>query len=1289
MKITDLAIKYRTVIAVLTLLLTGAGVYSYLTIPKESAPSLDIPYVIVTTPYPGASPEDVENIVTQEIEQEIQDINGIEEIRSTSREGLSQISVEFNPDENTTEAYRKVQDEVSKARPDLPDGAEEPVVTEVDVSEFPIMTVNLSAEYSLARLKEVAEDLQDELEGISTVLEAQLTGGLTREVQINVDLAALKGYDLSFQDFINTIQQENTSIPGGDIDVDDRNYLIRVDGRFTTPEVIENLVIKSTNGNNVYVRDVADVVFGFEERSTYARMLALQEENAEGELVTLEGSESEMKSVISLGVKKRPGTNIIETVENVEAAIGAFPMPSGTQVTITGDQSENVQTMVTDLQNNIISGLIFVVLVLLFFMGVRNATLVGIAIPLSMFVTFLFFNVMGYTLNFVILFSLIIALGMLVDNAIVVVENIYRFREQGYSRFEAARLGTAEVGGAVIAATFTTVGAFFPMLFWPGISGQFMSYMPLTLIITLLCSLFVALIINPVITGFFVKLPDEYSEEPMEDWIKYTAIGSVLLLGIVIGLVNWKTLVVIAVATPLLYYFYTKLLKPVGDRFMEEGLPRLIAWYRDFLERMLERDYTADRALLRNAGALAALSAGFAVSILGGALYALAGPIAGMIFLVPGGLLAAVGILGVLFHTFESLYLGGRTTFRAGLWTAAIMAVVVGLMFLSTEVSLATAVVLMLVPVVIAGLGFLGMTFNTHEQLILTDNRARLLTGSLGALFLIVALYAMAPTGVAFFPDTDPSQVQATLDAPLGTNVESSNRLAAAAMNRVRNLMEEDPAVKAAIKNMVVNVGVGGNATFGGGQAREERTQITFNMVDFADRVEPSTVTQEKLRKVLTNLRPGVEVELTTQGMGPSTGPPVNIEITGPEFDQISEIVGEVRRELDEASIAGLTDVTDNLNQGRPEVKVVIDRERAQQFGLSTRQVASAVRSAVAGTDVGEFRDGEDEYDIVVQLRKEDRQNIESLNSLTIPYEGNQIPLTAVASLEEGAGYGSITRQDLSRVAIIEGSAEPGYTGNEVLGRVQQALADYRENMPPGYSLEYTGQQEDQQESFNFLFTALAIGIALIFMVLIAQFNSLSAPFIIMVAVGLGLIGVLLGLILTRTPFSLFTFIGVISLAGIIVNNNIVLVDYVMQLRQRGEGKKEAIIDGGATRLRPVVLTALTTVLGLVPLTFGINVDFVGLLTDFAPNFQVGSSNTQFWGPMGTAIIAGLTFGTFLTLVIVPVMYSTFDSLGVRWAQFRGKDASEAGLVSDAVGTEVVTETNGQTPETAQPAPVT
>ncbi len=1269
MKITDISIKYRTSIVVLTAIIAIGGLYSYVTIPKEAQPSIEIPQIVVTLLYPGASPDDVESLITQPVESEVQAINGIKEIRSTSTQGVSTIVVEFNPDVSIDDAYQKVRDKVDVARPNLPSEIEEPIVSEIDFEDFPIMTINLAANYSLSQLKEVAENLEEEIETVQGVLEVDVVGALEREVQIDVDLNALQGYNLAFMDIVDAIREENTNMPGGSVDVDRLNYLVRVDGTFDDPDEIENIVIEAPGGQPIYVRDVADVDFGFKDRASYARLQLFRTETDDGDLVRTD--DQDILQVISLNVKKRSGENIIRTAQAVRATVDEFAFPQGTRILLTGDQSEDVQNMIDDLENNIISGLIFVVAVLLFFLGLRTATLVGVAIPLSMFLSFVIFQAFGYTLNFIILFSLIIALGMLVDNAVVIVENIYRYREMGYSRYDAARRGAAEVGGPVVASTATTVAAFVPMLFWPGVIGEFMRNMPLTLIVTLSASLFVALIINPVITGIFVRLESEERKKVRGS----TRLGSLLILlliAVLIGLANYKTLVVFAIAIPVLIWIHAKFFKPIGDYFVEKLLPRIVTTYRSLLAWMLYRDYNVRRPWVRNTGALASLTAGFVLLIGSGLLAGVGQPVAGgisgsaLLLMIPGIILLLVGVLGVMLHCLESIFLGGWKSVRAGLVFGGVMLAILSLIWLGPqEIPFFVIVNLMALPGVICGAGLLGVIFNRRKRktLLLTDNRARLLTGAMGAFISILMVFQLAPTGVEFFPENDPRQVWVTLEGALGTNVDASNDIATTAHDRILNLLDNTPESEANLKSVLVNVGVGGDALFGGGALSAEASRVTLNLADYADREEASTETLSKIRDRLQGI-PGTDITVEQSQLGPPTGLPVNIEISGEDFATIRQITHEVRQMLVEGAesgdIQGLVDVTDDLNEGRPEMQVHIDRERAARFGLNTSNIATTIRAAINGVEAGKFRTGEDEYDITVRLREADRSGLESIKNLTVLHEGNQIPVTAVADFDVGSGLGSVTRLDQQRVSTVTGSAAAGIPGPQVLASAQQYLAEYEANLPVGYAMTYTGESEEQEESFAFLTTVLLIAVSLIFMIMVAQFNRVTIPFIIMLAVGFSLIGVLLGLILTRTPFGLFTFIGIISLAGIVVNNNIVLIDYIMQLRNRGMDKHAAIIEGGATRLRPVLLTALTTILGLIPLTFGINIDFVGLLTEWRPNFQFGSENTQFWGPMGIAIISGLVFATFLTLVIVPVMYSTFDSLAIRLRSIFGRK-KEAG----------------------------
>lgn len=1258
MKAVDISIQNRTAILALTVVLILAGISSYINIPKESNPQIDIPIFIITTIYPGIAPGDMESLVTQPLERELQGINGIDEIRSTTIESVSIIVVEFDLAVSNLEASQQIRERVDLAKSELPSEAEEPMINEVDLDDFPIMSVNLAADFSLDRLTQIAERLQDDLETVSGVREVDLVGGLEREVQVNVDLAKMQGYNVSFNQMIGAIQGQNVTIPGGTVPIDRFNYLIRVSGEFTDPTQISDLVVATPNisgpdsprGPAIYMRDLADVIFGFKDRESYARLRAYQMEEDGGKLQEIEIDDVSTTQVVTLNIKQRPGGNILETADALNAALEAYPFPAGTQVLITGDASEDVRVLIKDLENSIISGMLFVVLVLVFFLGLRNALLVGTAVPLSILVGFIVFTVLGYTVNFIILFSLIIALGLLVDNSIVIVENIYRYREMGYGRFEAAREGTAEVGYALVASTATLVGAFAPMLFWPGIIGQFMGYLPLTLIIVLLCSLFVALIIYPVLTAYFVKLDHEHNQAKGV-WGKRIGYGLLIFTGLVIGLANPIMLTVLVLASLFFGISYKFFIKPLADRFTTSTLPNFIERYKGFLQTMLARDYTAKAALFRNTFGLGSLTLGALIAILG-ALLGNVSDLASTVVLGLGVVLLAIGALAVLVHTFESIFLGGRKSVIIGLLLAVVMGSIMGFISMGDRGLEGGEILrLMSLPVSIIVIGFLGSFRKSSKNLILTDNRAKLVSTTLGSLFGIVVMFVIAPTGVQFFPETDPSRIDINIKGPIGMNVETSNEIVYTIQERLDELFRDNPNTKSNVENVLFNVGIPGGGDFGGGVASAENSRVSVYLVDYGDRTESSAISMDKIRNKVQGI-PDVTIQVEGQQQGPPTGPPVNIEISGDDFSQVVRISRDIRQLLQEASgtgaIPGLVDVSDNVSGGTPEYRVNIDHVKASQLGLPLSEIAQTIRIAMNGLETSTYRDGEDEYDIILRLKEEDRKDLDAIKNLTINSQGTQIPLVAVADFEEAAGFGSITRLNLNRTAVVQGFGAAGFSGPEILSQVQDYLAEYQETVPFGYTIKYTGESEDQEESFGFLTTALLLGFALIFLVMLFKFNSFLVPLIILVAVGLSLIGVMLGLILTRTPFSLMTFVGIISLAGIVCINNIVLVEYINQLLDKGKSKMEAIVDAGAIRLRPVLLTALTTILGLVPLTFGINIDFVGLLTSFDPAFQIGSDNTLFWGPLGTAIISGLLFATFLTLVIVPVLYSVFDSLAHR-----------------------------------------
>ncbi len=1089
---TNLAIGNRVSVLALFAIVALLGVSAYVSIPKESTPEIVIPMVSISTIYPGVSPMDMETLVTRVIEDELNTIPEITELSSVSVQGYSSVTAEFQSDMDMDAALQKVREKVDLAKPDLPADAEDPIISEFNFSDFPIMQVNISGKYDLVRLKEVAEELQEELEQIPSVLEARLSGGLEREVRIDVDLDFLKFYGVAFSDVIDAVRSEHVTVPGGGIEVGAQEFLVRVDGEFRDASLLEDIVITTKSGRPIYVRDVASVDFGFRDRDSFAR---------------LDGD-----AVVTLDIIKRSGENIIETSNAVKAGIAKLQpgFPPTTVVKITSDQSEDIREMVSSLENNIISGLILVVSVLLFFLGVRNASFVGLSIPTSMLLSFIIMKALGITMNMVVLFSLILALGMLVDNAIVVVENIYRHMEQGFDRYAAARRGTGEVALPIITSTLTTLAAFFPMLFWPDIVGEFMGFLPKTLIITLSSSLFVALVIVPTLCATMMQV-DGTARPPLRQAARWTllAIAGMALLGVA-GSSPLAALLMAATALGLVV-LHRLVLARTARWFQDRALPRIVAGY----ERQL-RWALAHRAIIMAAC-----------------------------------LVAFVGTIGV---------------------------------------------------------------------------------------------FTVANAGIEYFPENiPPSAVFARLDVPAGTSAEFTDNL----VQRIESRLAGIDGMADDAESVVATT----RASSGGGMFETgDEGNVVVSFVDFDRRKRDAFATLRDMQETLGIGIAGADVRVEKQQNGPPSGKPVQIEITGRDVETLRALSEQAIARLKAAPVySRLEGLESDLARGRPELVVQVDRERAGLYGLTTSDVGRTVRTASQGSEAGKFRSGKDEYDIVVRLAEVYRQDLTTLGDLTVMNEGRQIPLSSVADWRVEEGLGEVRRKDLDRMATVTSDVRSGENSNAVLAEAKLALAGFEETLPPGYSMRFGGQQEDQQEAMAFLGSAFLIALLMIAFILMSQFNSLLKPFIIMTSVIMSTVGVLMGLMFFRMPFGIImTGVGVISLAGIVVNNAIVLIDYIDLLRTRdGLPRDEALVVGGLTRFRPVILTAITTVLGLVPLAIGFNLDFIGLFTSLSPNLYWGGEQAAWWGPMAIAVIAGLSFATILTLVVVPVLYSLLDDLGL------------------------------------------
>jgi multidrug efflux pump len=1102
---TSFAVGHKTSVLVLLVFIAIMGVFSYRATPKESFPELPIPMIAVNTMYPGVSPADIESQITRVLEEDLSTISDIDVLSSTSVEGYSSIVAEFGTSIDLDEALQKVREKVDLAKPDLPADAEEPSIIEFNFSEVPIMQVNLSGEYGLVRLKELGEDLQDRLEQIPNVLRADLRGGLEREVKVDVDLVRLQFYGLALSDVVDAIREENVNVPGGAIDVGSAKYLLRVDGEFDDPSVIEDLVVSVSGGGPVYVRDIASVDFGFAERESFARLGG--------------------NAVVTLDVVKRAGANIIETSAQVNEAIASMEalFPPTTRIEITSDQTEQIEDMVSSLENNILSGLILIVAVLLFFLGLGNSIFVAISIPLSMFLSFIVLKGLGLSMNMVVLFSLILALGMLVDNAIVVVENIYRFLEEGWDRVNAAKKATGEVALPVIAATATTLAAFAPLLFWPGEVGSFMGYMPKTLMITLTSSLFVALVIVPTLCAMFMKL-DGTPREPMTPAMRWTLIGAAGLVLLAIAGANVLTAVLIVATAGILWALHRFVLDRLGRAFQDRTLP-----------------YAIDR-----------------------------------------------------------LY----------------------------EPSLRWAL----------------------------DHRLVLLGGTVAVFFVTAVAFTRFNAGVEFFPESmPPAQIIVDVEAPVGTRAQITDEV----VLRIEDALEgfEGSQDWESIVAVTGSGGGGGGNFMAGGPGGPEAGRVTVSLVDFQDREVDAFDVLAALQSSLGTDIAGATVTVDKPAEGPAQGSPVSVEIVGEEPETLQRLSDRVLQVLEASAVyPKLVGLESDLDAARAEVSIHVDRERAALYDLSTMEVGNAVRGAINGVEAAKYRTGNDEYDIIVRLSERYRHDIESLRDLTVMAEGGiQVPLVQLADWTVEDGFGSIKRKDQERMATITSDVAAGFNSNAVLAEVQQVLTDFQENeLPPGYTLRYTGQSQDQAEAQAFLGGAFLTALMLIAFILISQFNSVVKPFIILTSVIMSTVGVLLGLMIFQMPFGIInTGVGIISLAGIVVNNAIILIDYIDILRARdGMNRREALVQGGKTRFRPVVLTAITTALGLVPLAIGLNFDFFGLYGSLSPELYWGGEQAAWWGPMAVAIIAGVLFATFLTLVLVPVMYSLVDDFAAFFKRY-------------------------------------
>jgi multidrug efflux pump len=1107
-KLTTLALNNRNTILLMALAILGFGIFSYNNLPKELTPEVVIPTIMVQTPYPGNPPIDMENLITRPLEKEIESVDGIKEVNSTSSQGFSLILVEFNTDVDIDKALQDVKDAVDKAERELPEDLQnDPSVQDIDFSEFPIININLSGNYSIDALNDYGEYFEEEIEAIDQISKVEIKGVNEKEIKVHVDPFKMEATGLEFRDIQLAIQNENVSIPGGELRFDKSKRSIRTIGEFEDVTEIRNIIVKHEDDHLVYLKDVADVRMGYAYPDSYTRL--------------------DKNPVVSLQVIKKSGENLLTATDQIFDILDRgkknHQVPDDLKITLTNDQSDMIRKQLNNLENSIILGVIFVILVLYYFLGTKNALFVGTAIPMSMFLSFIVLIMIDARINMIVLFSLILALGLLVDNAIVVVENIYRFvHDRGYRPYDAARQAVGEIALPVITSTITTLSAFLPLAFWGGITGEFMKNLPITLIIVLTSSLFVALVIIPVLAATFIKYGKPRNDGKIDKRKSYR---------------------IVAVLTVFAGLFY----------------------------------------LVR--------------------LYALAN-----ILLI---LVLVIFLNALYFHRAQYLF---QNVFLVRLENAYLKL----------------------------------LQFALRRK-----NPVKFFIATILALFMVIVFLGIRQPDVLFFPDNEPDYINVRAEVPVGTDIQATDSVMHIVENDIIQYLEPNSKI---VESVLTTVGSGaGEGITAGGTPNQGLTTISFVDFEFRDGKNTSHI-MAGLSDYLIGRYPGVQISIEKNQMGPPAGNAINLEISGQHFNRLIELTDSIRITIERANIPGIEGLKMDLDVGKPEVLVNIDREKARRFGISTMQIADQIRTSLFGKDISDFKVGEDEYPIQLRMQEPYRYDLSTLmnQKLTLRNNGEivHVPVSAVADIEYSTTYGAVKRKDLDRVITLYSNVLEGYNATEINNQMETILTGF--DMPEGFDYEFTGEQEEQQESMSFLFRALIIAAVLIMIILVTQFNSLVKPLIIISSVVFSTIGVFLGIgIFNMDVVVVMTGIGVVSLAGIVVNNAIVLVDYIELLKRRKreemgleEGTylptKEAtdcVVQGGKTRLRPVLLTAITTILGLLPLAIGLNMDFGTLLANFDPQLYFGGNMVKFWGPITWTVIFGLTFATFLTLVIVPVMY--------------------------------------------------
>jgi len=1088
MKITDTSIRRPMLVAVLVTVLLLLGGVSLSRLAIDLWPEMNLPVAAVVTEYPGAGPEEVEQQVTKPLESVLATVSDLDSLQSTSNMGTSTVIVMFKWGTDMNYAALQIREKVDIIRSMLPSGAKAPMTFKMDPNMMPIIQLALSAD-DPRRLKQLTDDvIQPRLERAAGVASVWSAGGMEREIHVLVDPAQLAGFGLTLNGITQALQAENMNVSGGAVLEGRKDLLVRVTGEFKDLEQVRQVVVGAPGGTPVHLEDVARVEDGQKKVTQFSRV--------------------DGKPGLSVFIQKQSGANTVQVAREVRKALDGLKQElPGVEFRTVLDQSEYIEQSINHVVKEILVGGFLAMLVMwIFLRNLRSTLIISTAIPISIIGTFVLIYFNNMTLNLITMGGLALGVGLIVDDAIVVLENIYRHRQMGYSLVDAARTATDEVGGAVIASTLTTIAVFLPVIFVKGLAAQLFAPLALTVSFAIFTSLLVSLTVTPLMASRWLNLEEE---------------------------------------------------EPVGRPAGGAAVP--VAEAR---EEAAEGPGTVPVETAGGAG----------IPATEGTADNPAEPPAGKT--PTGGSAARRRFWRRLYRISERWFNG------------------------------------------------------------LNDNYRRLLEWSLGhrrrvliivAVLFILSLAAFPMVGFEFMPTMDQGQVNITVEMPRGTALEETNRVA----TRIEK-MARAPYVES------IFTGVGFTGTQGmWGESNTDVAQITLDLVDKKQRAVTAEQVAEDLRQRFKDI-PGTDIKVSAQeagGGGMDTGAPVSIQLRGDDMDTLTRLGNQVVDLI--RQVPGAREVNSSLQEGRPEIQVLVHRDRAASYGLSPAEVASTVRTAIDGTVATKYRTGGEEVDIRVQVANGEVSRLPDLFNLTIlSPAGAQVPLSQVAEIKETRGPHTISREDQTRYVAITAQLAGRDLGS-VMKDIQGKIAGLA--LPSGYAVEYGGEQKQMAETFGDLSMALLLAVVLVYLVMVAQFESALYPFIIMFSVPVTMVGVSFSLLISGRAFSVPAFIGVIMLVGIVVKNAIVFVDYVNILRRRGMERREAILKAGPTRLRPILMTALTAILAMLPMALTLG------------------EGSEGQAPMATVVAGGLAFSTLITLVLVPIIYTILDDWKDRWQAWRNK----------------------------------